>query len=240
MQRYFGNVIEKQVVLSEEDVRRLTKVMRARQGEKIEVVSDEQVFLAQITSLRPLKIIVLERIKEDNELRNKVILITSVLKGEKMDLVLQKATELGVFEIVILQTERCVAKIRRDDVAFKLQRFQKILKEAAEQSKRRRIPNLYRVLDFSQLKEVKADIKMIAYEESKGKTKSFFTKLKEIENEKQVVAVLIGPEGGFSEKEVKKANDRGYSKISLGRRILRAETASLYALSVISSFLERK
>ena len=240
MQRYFGNIIEKQVVLSEEDIRHLTKVMRARQGEKIEVVCDEQVFLAQIESLRPLKIMVLDRIKEDNELKNKVILIVSLLKGEKMDLVLQKATELGVFEIVLLETERCVAKIKKDDVAFKLQRYQKILKEASEQSKRRRIPNLYRVVNFKTLKDVKADIKMIAYEEAKGKTKSFFARLNEVENDKQVIAVMVGPEGGFSEEEVKKANELGYTNISLGKRILRAETACLYVMSVISSILEKK
>ena len=238
MQRYFGRIIENQVVLSEDDVFHLTRVMRARKGEKIEVVCDGLVYLAEVASFKPLQIIVLNEIKENNELNNHIILVASLLKGEKMDLVLQKATELGVSEIVLLETERTVVKIKRDDKEVKLLRFNKILKEAAEQSKRSRIPSLFRIIPFDRLYTVDADLKLIAYEGMEGSCASF-NKLVERIKPKQKVAVLIGPEGGFTTKEVDKAKALGFYEVSLGKRILRAETAAFYALSVIANQLEK-
>lgn len=239
MQRYFGRIIGSQAILDDDDVFHLTRVMRARVGEKIEVVADGVVFLCQVNRFKPLQIEVLNKVKENNELSNRVILIASLIKGEKMDLVLQKATELGVDEIVLVQTERSVVKIKPEEKEVKIERFNKILKEAAEQSKRSRIPRLDLVVKYDRIKSIEADIKMIAYEGEEGPSISF-TKIVESIKPKQSIAVLIGPEGGFSTKEVDIAEDLGFKKISLGRRILRAETASFYALSVIANFLERK
>ena len=115
MQRYFARTIGERVILSDDDVFHLTRVMRARKGDNIEVVSDGMVYLAQVQSIRPLEINLVKKIKENNELSNNVILIASLIKGEKMDLVLQKATELGVSEIVLLQSERSVVKIKKYD-----------------------------------------------------------------------------------------------------------------------------
>ena len=106
MQRYFGRVLSTQVVLSEDDVFHLTHVMRAKAGEQIEVVADGLVYLAEVKKLKPLTIDVVKKIRENHELPNQVILVASLIKGEKMDFVLQKATELGVSEIVLLQTEK--------------------------------------------------------------------------------------------------------------------------------------
>ena len=163
-------------------------------------------------------------------------MVAALVKGEKMDLVLQKATELGVSEIVLLETERTIAKIKDES---KLGRFRKILKEAAEQSKRTRIPTLNKVLTINKLNEIKADVKLIAYKGEQGSSKSFNDELKALKPGKSV-AIMIGPEGGFSEKEVQEANKLGFTSVGLGKRILRAETASFYALSVISNFVERK
>ena len=239
MQRYFGRIVGREAVLKEDDVFHLTRVMRAKVGEQIEVVNDDVVYLCQISRFKPLTIDVIRRLRENNELPNRIILIASLLKGEKMDLVLQKATELGVDEIVLLETSRTVVKFKKDDRDVKLERFNKILKEAAEQSKRTKIPAIYRLRDISHLKDIDADIKLIAYEEMEGPTTGF---LKIVENikPKQKIAIVIGPEGGFSNKEVYAATECGYRKVSLGRRILRAETASLYALSVIANQLEKK
>ena len=239
MQRYFGKIIGRQVLLEDDDVFHLTRVMRAKVGEKIEVVNEGVVYLAQINRFKPLEIDVVRRLKENNELPNKVVLIASLLKGEKMDLVLQKATELGVFEIVLLQTERTVVKFKKDEKEVKLERFNRILKEAAEQSRRSVIPHLYRIIDFARLREIEADVKMIAYEGEEGPTKSFNKIVESIKSE-QTIAILIGPEGGFADHEVEIAIQRGYKKVSLGKRILRAETASFYALSVIANQLEKK
>ena len=239
MQRYFGNIIQKQVILADDDIFHLTKVMRARVGDQIEVVSSEKVFLCQVNKLKPLEIDVVSPIKENHELKAQVILVAALIKGEKFDFLLQKATELGVGEIVLLQTERTVVKIKPAEKELKLERYRRILKEAAEQCKRTKIPQLYRVLTIDQLDSVSANVKMIAYEGVNGNTSSFNSIVRSIK-EKDKVAIMIGPEGGFSEKEVEKAVELGYKTVSLGQRILRAETASFYALSVIVNHLERK
>ena len=238
MQRYFAHIVDNQVILSEDDVFHLTRVMRCKVGDTIEVVSDGNVYLAEINRFRPLEIFLVRKLRENHELPNDVILIASLIKGEKMDLVLQKATELGVSEIVLLQTERSVVKFKADEKQVKLERFNKILKEAAEQSKRTKIPALFRYGDILALKNIEADVKMIAYEGASGPTTSF-NKIIEGVKPRQRIAILVGPEGGFSEKEVEIAERLGYKKVSLGRRILRAETASFYALSVIANILEK-
>ncbi|MBR0194482.1 MAG: 16S rRNA (uracil(1498)-N(3))-methyltransferase [Bacilli bacterium] len=239
MQRYFGNIIGKEAVLAESDQFHLIKVMRARVNDQIEVVCEGKLFLCSVESIKPLSIKIITRLKENNELKNDVVLIASLLKGEKLDLVLQKATELGVEEIVLLQSERSIAKIRNLDRSFKLERFNRIVKEAAEQSKRTRLPLLYRVIKFDQLPEIRADIKLMAYEGEKGSTSSFLNAVKSVKSGERI-AIMIGPEGGFSENEVNEAKEYGYKTVSLGKRILRAETASFYALSVLAAHLERK
>lgn len=237
MQRYFGRIIGRQVLLSDDDIHHLTHVMRCKVGDQIEIVNDGLLYLAEVVHFRPLEINVVRKLRENNELPCKVILIASLIKGEKMDFVLQKATELGVTEIVLMETKRTIVKFKRDDKNVKLTRFRKILKEAAEQSRRTVIPRLDNVFRFNNLKDVEADVKIIAYEGEEGPTNSLN---KIVDNIKtgQTIAVLIGPEGGFDEDEVEYAQRLKYKKVSLGRRILRAETASIYALSVIANKLE--
>lgn len=237
MQRYFGRIMGRQVILEDDDIYHLTRVMRCKVGDNIEVVSDGQVYLASITRFRPLEIVVSRKLREDNELSNRIILIASLLKGDKLDIVLQKATELGVSEIVLLETERTIIKFKRDDKEVKLRRFRRILKEAAEQSKRTQIPRLDNIITIRNLRDIEASVKMVAYEEEAGPTTSFNKMLSTIKP-KQSVAILIGPEGGFSEEEIEYAMHYKFKPVSLGKRILRAETASIYALSVIANYLE--
>ena len=239
MQRYFGRKLKNNILLNEDDTFHLLKVMRARKGEEIEVVADDKVYLSQVTSVKPLEIIAQKQLKEDNELPNYVILIASLLKGDKMDLVLQKATELGVSEVYLLTTERTVVKIKGHQSDLKLGRYQKILREAACQSKRTKIPHMNSIIDFSRIDEVEADLKLIAYEGSKGSVSTLNKKLAAIKPGKRI-SVIIGPEGGFSVAEIQYAKNCDYIPVGLGNRILRAETASLYALSVIANRLEDK
>lgn len=236
MQRYFGAVKQGQISLCEDDIFHLTRVMRAKPGTEIEVVSDGKVLLCKTVSFNPLKIELVRELNENNELPNKVILVASLIKGEHMDLVLQKATELGVSEIVLLETERTIVKIKDES---KLNRFRKILKEASEQSKRLVIPTLEKVISINELNEINADVKLLAFEGEKGTSKSFVEQIKNVKPNESI-AVVIGPEGGFSEKEVAKMNELGYTSVGLGKRILRAETASFYTFSVIGSILEGK
>ena len=239
MQRYFAKIYERDVVLTKDDAFHLTKVMRAKVGEQIEVVADDKVYLCEVKSLKPLQIKIKREIKENHELKSHVVLIVSLLKGDHTDLVIQKATELGVEEIVLLQSERTIVKIKQSDREYKLERFHRIAKEAAEQSKRSVIPNIYRIIKLDGLKEIKAEVKLIAYEGVAGTADSFNNKISKLKPG-QRVAIVIGPEGGFSSGEIDAATYYGFKKVSLGKRILRAETAAIYALSVISNILEQE
>ncbi len=237
MQRYFGRIMGKQVILEDDDIFHLTRVMRCKVGDNIEVVADGQVYLATVAHFRPLDIVVVRKLRENNELPNRIILIASLIKGDKMDLVLQKATEIGVSEIVLLETERTVVRFKRDDKEVKLRRFRKILKEAAEQSKRTQIPRLDNIISIRNLRDIEASVKMVAYEGEEGPTTSFNRVINSIKPN-QTIAILIGPEGGFSTDEIEYVKYYKFKPVSLGRRILRAETASIYALSVIANHLE--
>ena len=237
MQRYFGKIIGRQVLLTDDDIHHLTHVMRCKVGDQIEIVNEGMLYLAEVTHFRPIEINVVRKLRENNELPNKVILIASLIKGEKMDFVLQKATEIGVSEIVLMETKRTIVKFKRDDKNVRLVRFRKILKEAAEQSRRTVIPRLDNVFPFRNLNDIEADVKIIAYEGEEGPTTSFNKIVNNIKPG-QTIAVLIGPEGGFTEDEVEYAERLKFKKVSLGKRILRAETASIYALSVIANKLE--
>ena len=239
MQRYFGRKLKSNIILQDDDVFHLTKVMRARRGEEIEVVADEKTYLCEITSLKPLTIVTKKLLKENNELPNYIILVAALLKGEKMDFVLQKSVELGVSEIVLLTTSRTIIRPKSHQNDLRLGRYQKILKEAACQSKRNRIPYINKIIDFSQIDEIEANLKLIAYEGLKGSSATLNKKIAGLKPGKRLT-IIIGPEGGFSEAEVQYAKNCGYTSVGLGNRILRAETASIYALSVIANRLEDK
>ena len=238
-QRYFGQIIDDSAILSEDDIYHCTRVMRMRVGEELEVVCDNQAFVGVVKSLKPFRVDIIGKLKEKRELSSDIILVAALLKGDKMEYVLQKATELGVNEIVLAETKRSIIRLKDAKKEAKVNRYQRILKEAAEQSKRLRIPNLYRIIPFEDIDVINADVKMIAYEEVAGDTKSFNDQIKSLEKGKRLI-IVIGPEGGFTEDEVRYAKIKGFTPVSLGRRILRAETASVYALSVIANYLERK
>ena len=153
-----------------------------------------------------------------------------------MDLVIQKATELGVGEIILVQSERCIAKITKENKEKKLLRFNKIALEASEQSKRTKVPLIDKVIDYKDISKFSFDHSFIAYEDE-GEI-SFKQKIENIK-EGETIGIIIGSEGGFSKKEVEYAISNNYQSISLGKRILRSETAVFYALTCFSILLER-
>ena len=238
-QRYFGQIIDGQAVLSEDDVFHCTRVMRMRIGEELEVVCDNQAFVGVVKSVKPFQVDIIGKLKEKRELPNEIILVCALLKGEKIDFVLQKATELGVSEVVLCETKRSIVRLKEAKKEARVARYQRIMKEASEQSKRLRVPNLFRIIPFEDIDVINADVKLIAYEEVAGDTKSFNEQIKSLEKGKRLI-IVVGPEGGFTPDEVMYAKAKGFTPVSLGRRILRAETACIYALSVISNYLERK
>ena len=237
MQIYFFNEIRnEQVIFDKDQTHHIVNVMRMRVNDQITVVYNEEAFLATITSTNPLRVEVVENLHEDHELKNKVTLLYCIPKGEKLDLVIQKATELGVSEIILVQSERCIAKITKENKDKKLVRFNKIALEACEQSKRTKLPVIDKVIDYKDICKFNFDHSYIAYEDE-GEI-SFKEKVEKIK-ENETIGIIIGSEGGFSRKEVDYAIQHGYTSVSLGKRILRSETAVFYALTSFSLLLER-
>ena len=238
MQRYFVNKINNQIVFEDSDVHHILHVMRMKKGEQIEVVLDGALYCATIDSTNPLEVSLTYSIPSDSEISRDVTLFYALAKGDKIDLVVQKATELGAKRIILLATERCVVKWEEKETNKKLERFKKIIKEASEQSHRLIVPEILGVYSLNNLpKDLLSDTNLFAYEKEAGHTSSFDEVLK---NSKGSVSVLVGPEGGFSVKEAELVvKQYGFIPVSLGKRILRSETAAIYALSVIGFYLEK-
>ena len=237
MQRYFANKVNENIILGDGDVHHLLHVMRAKKGDELEAVADNKLYACLVESVNPLVVKINYEIPTDSELDEEITLFFALAKGEKIDFVVQKATELGVSKVVLLKTERCVVKFDDKSLARKLERFSKIAKEASEQSHRLQIPEIVGTVDIKNIpQELLSDINLVAYEKEAGKTASLLDNIVKGKS----TSIMIGPEGGFSEEEVNLLTSKyGFNRVSLGKRILRTETAAVYALSVIGALLEK-
>ena len=242
MQRYFvkGNVSETthSLVFSKDQVHQLKKVMRVRAGEQFEVVDDSsQLAIVEVSELDPFEVKVVELLEQKVELPVSVTIAVGLSKGDKLDWIIQKATELGVSEIIPLSLTRNVVKWTGDKADKKIERLQKIAEEASEQSHRLKVPRVARVMTLKELANYTSDFeqKLIAYEESAkvGESLQLVKSLQSLQENDRVIFVF-GPEGGIEEQEVELLEQSGYLPCSLGPRILRAETAPLYALAAVS------
>ena len=231
MQRYFSNMLDKNnLVLSNEDSYHIKKVMRMKIGDKIEVIYKETLYICEISSFDPVISTIIEEKKDNNESNVKVILVQSLVNEQKMDLILQKATELGVYKIVPYKATNCVVK-ENDKINKKVSRWQTILKEASEQSKRNIIPEITVPVSLNELCKLDGDIKMVCSVNQKTKNiKKCIQGLKDC----ATIILVIGPEGGFDPKEEKMLIENGFISTSLGDRVLRTETAGIVALSMIN------
>ena len=177
--------------------------------------------------------------ESDVELPIKITLMQALAKGDKMETVVQKAVELGAYSIMPVKTERCVVKWDDKKADSKIKRLNTIAEAAAKQSQRGVIPEVTKALTFKEaIDAVKDhDIKLMPYEMAEGmeKTREILSKI----NVGMSVAVLIGPEGGFAESEVEYAAENGFEIITLGKRILRTETAGMTVLSILSYLTEK-
>ena len=238
MQRYFirGAVsLNETFVMDDEHVHHIKNVMRAKAGAEFNIVDKEgNAYLARLTELEPVTYEVTEKIESEVELPVDITLYAPLLKGDKMDLVIQKSTELGVHDFILYKAERSVVKLDEKKEKNRLLRYEKIVREASEQSRRTKIPGIsfagaLKTVDFTQY-----DLVLFAYEDNNLTGSS----IKDIlaRTDVQTIAVVFGPEGGFTETEAEIF--KSFDNIALGRRILRAETAPLYALSVIGSYYE--
>lgn len=236
------HISDKCVTITGEDVNHIKNVLRMREGEEIAVSNgqDGREYRCAIRSLKETEILCeLRFIKEDKvELPAQVFLFQGLPKGDKMEWIVQKAVELGVYQVIPVAASRCVVKLDSRKAAAKTNRWQSIAEAAAKQSKRAIIPKVTEVSSFAGAVEMAAgmDVALIPYELAEDMSQT--RKLLEGICPGQKVAVFIGPEGGFSEAEIILAKENGIQPITLGKRILRTETAGLTVLSWLLYLLE--
>jgi len=235
MQRYFCSSTNGIYTLSKEDSYHITKVMRYSIGEKLEIVDNCKLYIAEIIEISPLVIAKqMEKIEVvDNSIN--VVVVQSLVNEQKMDYILQKGTELGAKEFIPLITERSVVKVN-DKINKKIDRWNTITKEASEQSKRLSIPKVNKPHTIKELLALDYDYKILCSVNEVSKSiKTVLSNIKESDR----ILVVIGPEGGFTKEEENKLIEGGFVSVSLGDRVLRTETASLFVLSIINYIFMR-
>lgn len=247
MQRFFVDpcqIDEKahQIYITGTDVNHIVNVLRMKQGEElwisdgskkeyhctVESFDSDQVCLHILYAQEP-----------DYELPGRIYLFQGLPKADKMELIIQKAVELGVYEIIPVETRRCVVRLDGKKAVKKTERWNQIAQSAAKQSKRMLIPEVHSVMTYKEALHYAEtlDVKLIPYELAEGMkdTKNLISQI----HPGQSIGIFIGPEGGFEEGEVEAAVSAGASPVTLGKRILRTETAGLAILSVLMFHLEQ-
>lgn len=231
------------IIITGKDVNHIKNVLRMKPGEEIAVSNglDGKEYHCGIAEWYEDRIVCdLFFVKEEGvELASKIYLFQGLPKADKMELIIQKAVELGVYEIIPVASKRAVVKLDAKKAESKLIRWQAIAEAAAKQSKRGIIPKIKEVMSFQEAVAYSscAQVKIIPYELAQGmeRTKEIISGIRPGES----VAVFIGPEGGFAEEEIEMAMQAGIEPVTLGRRILRTETAGMAVLSVIMYHLEQ-
>ncbi len=229
-----GQIQEQEAVITGKDVNHMKNVLRMRIGEQVRISDNEGGdFYCQIQDMDGQRIILkVLREAEDTEPNLKISLFQGLPKGDKMELVIQKAVELGVAEIIPVAMKNCVVKLDQKKAGSKQARWQAIAESAAKQSKRSIIPKIGQVMKFQEAAEYARtlDVRLLPYENQRG-----------MEHTRQVlgsipkgssVGVFIGPEGGYDSQEIALVKEE-MEMISLGSRILRTETAGLCAVSML-------
>lgn len=232
MQRYFGiGKNENKIILESSDLHHIKNVMRMKNKDQIEVVLKQELFLCEIEIEHDtVSIYVKEKMNLKDDFMKQVVLIIPILKEQKMDFVLQKATELGVSEIIPVQMKRCVAKVELEKMEKKLERWNRIIKEASEQSMRYIVPNLKPITTIKEMGKLDG-LKMIcSTTENKKSVKNFLQSNKNYDK----LIIVIGPEGGIDSSEEDYLQEIGFEPVTLGPRIMRVETVPIYLLSVLN------
>lgn len=229
------SICDNRVIIQGEDVKHILKVLRLKQGTVISINNCVgQEYIGEIISADKKEVLV--KIKEEVLLNNEspiqVFLFQGLPKSSKMDLIVQKATELGVKEITPVITERVVVKNEIGEYK-KLDRWQRIALEACKQSKRSLIPTINSPIEFGKLIELlkNMDLIVVPYENQEGY--GIKKVIQGLHREIKKVGIVIGPEGGFEEEEIEKLKELGAHIVTLGPRILRTETAGFVCAALI-------
>lgn len=233
MQRYFAKNYDKTIILENGDIHHIKNVMRMKTNDLIEVIYNNKLYICKINSLAPFTLNIEKVIEEDNKINLDVTIAVALVKEQKMDLILQKLTELGVNTIIPVNMERSIVKLDNTRFKKKKERWMSICKEASEQSKRTSIPAIEDIVSLKELVKREADIKLVASTKEKDKMLNLY--LQGIDKCAKIIMV-VGPEGGLSEKEESYLLDNGFKGVSFGNLIFRVETACIYAASIFNYF----
>ncbi len=231
MQRYF--VDNKDFKLNQNDIHHIKTVMRMNIGDLIEVIYNEKLHICRIDELNKdnVNISVVEEKEDNNELAKHITIAFSITKEDKIDLILQKCTELGIKEFIPVEMSRCNIKIDKNKVDKKIDRWNSICKEAAEQSKRNIIPKVNKIHILKDLINLDYDLKVVC------------SVNQDVINIKNVlhnnancdkIIFVIGPEGGISNEEEKFLEENNFIRTSLGKRVLRTETTPIVIGSMLN------
>lgn len=230
MQRYFSKEKkDNKFILQDSDYHHIKTVMRMKENDKVIVVYESNPYLCKINYKDNLvNIEIIKKQEKQEEFINEVTLIIPLLKEQKFDFILQKATELGVSRIIPVKLERTVVKIDQKEEK-KLARWKSIVKEASEQSNRNTIPQIEKLTRIEDLPTSDLNI-VCSTTEKENKINKIFKNIKKYDK----INVVIGPEGGLTIKEEEYLKNIGYIPVTLGSRIMRVETVPIYILSIIN------
>ena len=243
MHRFFipkEQITKDQVIITGSDVNHIKNVLRLKAGDKIEVFdSSQNNYLIEITSYSHelIRGNIISKQSSNLESSIKITLAQCLVKGKKMDLIIKMATELGVYKIIPVISERSIPKIEEKEEK-KIEHWQGIAKEAAEQSGRNLVPKIESLKRIDDLNPSGYDLAIMPWEGEKTKSLKEILMHASAPVHQCAILVLIGPEGGFSLSEAESAKKAGFTTVSIGKRILRCETAALATLSQIFYELE--
>lgn len=247
MRKFFvksNQIKNNKIEIINEDVNHIRNVLRLEIGEKIKICNSDNLenYICEIAEITSKNVIcnIIENVEGKAEGNVELHIFQGLPKADKMELIIQKGTELGVSEFIPVSFKRCIVKLSGKDESKKIDRWQKIAEVAAKQSGRDLIPKIRNIMNIKNICEEikKYDLVLLAYElEEKNYIKQELLKIKN-ENKNYKIAVIIGPEGGIEENEAQTLKNAGANIISLGKRILRTETVALQVSSIIMYELE--
>ena len=246
MQKFFveENQIENDKInIIGEDVKHISSVLRMQKGEQILIGSKEtlETYLTEIEQIEKEKVVakIIEKLDTQTESNVEIDLYQGLPKADKMELIIQKTTEIGISKVIPVDMVRCIVKLDEKDAKKKIERWQKVAEGAAKQSKRSKIPEIKNKIKIKDLENIisQYDAFIVAYEEENEVTlKQELKKLRE--HEKYKIGILVGPEGGITKEEIEKLTSYNAKVVTLGKRILRTETVALNTLSILMYELE--
>lgn len=230
MQRYFA--VDKNLNISDKDKHHIINVMRMKLNDKIEIVYDEKIYLCEINDIskKDVSYSVKDIIDVNNELPVKVTIAVSLVNEKKLDFILQKCTELGVYDFILVSSDRSKVKIDGKEKK-KIERWNTITKEAAEQSHRNIKPIVRDIMSINDVSKLDYDLKLTC--STKENEKTIKNVLQNSTNCDRII-IVVGPEGGLTISEEEKLEKNGFIPVTLGNLILRTETVPIYIMSLIN------